>query len=706
MRSVLLATCLSAIAGAAAAADLELHRVMLSAAGIGYFEYGAHADGATTLGLDVPLAQVDDVLRSLAVFDSHGGVGSIELPGRDDLQQAFSDVPFNEATLASPPTLLNSLRGEEISVAGPAAMTGRIVSANSEQLVPVPPAAIATPASHTRVTLLTAAGMRQFILEDASSVQLTDAGLRARVGAALDAARQQSASSQRHLTLRTSSAGARDIIVGYVAAAPLWKASYRVVLPAEGADRARVQGWAVLENQSGADWHGVDLTLQSGNPVTFHQAIYASYYANRPDVPVEVLGNLLPDPDTRGVPMQLKNGPEPFEPNDGSAGMRALRRRNFAAQPQMQMAPMAAPMVPGSQADAMEAPAPPPPPPPPPPLAQPDQTTAAAATVVGATFHVATPIDLARGHTASVPIIDREIPAEQLDWLQVNSTRPVSALRIVNDGATGLPAGVLTLYAQNKGAQTEFSGDARLSGLPPGESRLLAFAEDLQTSAERTDSYSDDALLDVEMAHGVLTQSLRHRRNFNVTLTAPVHDARRVLVEFAKDPDAKFTIATGDARMEDATNTAWRVLVNLKPNETRHVQAYADTVTATETTLLPKDGDFEDQVLLTVLNQRTLDGAARAKLQNLADLRATESDKQQSLQGLTAKRDSVTLDEDRLRKNLEAVTGPGNLHDKLLNALEVDEATLAQLRHDIDRAQADADAAHAALAKAVQVLVL
>jgi hypothetical protein len=360
-------------------------------------------------------------------------------------------------------------------------------------------------------------------------------------------------------------------------------------------------------------------------------------------------------------------------------------------------------MVPGSQADAMEAPAPPPPPPP---LAQPDQTTAAAATVVGATFHVATPIDLARGHTASVPIIDREIPAEQLDWLQVNSTRPVSALRIVNDGATGLPAGVLTLYAQNKGAQTEFSGDARLSGLPPGESRLLAFAEDLQTSAERTDSYGDDALLDVEMAHGVLTQSLRHRRNFNVTLTAPVHDARRVLVEFAKDPDAKFTIATGDARLEDATNTAWRVLVNLKPNETRHVQAYADTVTATETTLLPKDGDFEDQVLLTVLNQRTLDGAARAKLQNLADLRATESDKQQSLQGLTAKRDSVTLDEDRLRKNLEAVTGPGNLHDKLLNALEVDEATLAQLRHDIDRAQADADAAHAALAKAVQVLVL
>ena len=43
------------------------------------------------------------------------------------------------------------------------------------------------------MTLLTTDGLRQFILEDATSVRLTDAGLRARVGAALDAARLQSA---------------------------------------------------------------------------------------------------------------------------------------------------------------------------------------------------------------------------------------------------------------------------------------------------------------------------------------------------------------------------------------------------------------------------------------------------------------------------------------------------------------------------------
>ena len=58
----------------AEAADLTLKRVMLSSGGVGYFEYSADVDGDAELGLDVPLGQVDDILKSLVVFDSAGGV--------------------------------------------------------------------------------------------------------------------------------------------------------------------------------------------------------------------------------------------------------------------------------------------------------------------------------------------------------------------------------------------------------------------------------------------------------------------------------------------------------------------------------------------------------------------------------------------------------------------------------------------------------
>jgi hypothetical protein len=253
----------------AAASDLALKRVMLSSAGVGYFEYEADVEGPATLGLDVPLEQVDDVLTSLVVFDSAGGVGTVELPGRDDSHAAFGDVPFSPDTLRSPLATLNALRGVEVTVQGPRPMTGRIVQAESvAEPVPGTPTNAAT-VPRTRVTLLCADGLRQFVLEDADSVQVTDPALRERIGRAVAAARGEAGSSQRHLTLHSNGAGHRTVRVGFVAAAPLWKTSYRLVLPDQAGTTARLQGWAVLENQTASDWNGVALTLQYGNPVTF-----------------------------------------------------------------------------------------------------------------------------------------------------------------------------------------------------------------------------------------------------------------------------------------------------------------------------------------------------------------------------------------------------------------------------------------------------
>ena len=51
------------------AQELALKRVMLSSGGLGYFEYEATVDGDATLRLTVSLEQVDDLLKSLVVYD-------------------------------------------------------------------------------------------------------------------------------------------------------------------------------------------------------------------------------------------------------------------------------------------------------------------------------------------------------------------------------------------------------------------------------------------------------------------------------------------------------------------------------------------------------------------------------------------------------------------------------------------------------------
>jgi hypothetical protein len=97
-------------AGPSAAAEgLRLKRVMLSTGGVGYFEHEAVIEGDAELELDVRLDQVDDVLKSIVVYDDQGGVGSVSLPGRAPLAQVFRDLPFPRAALESLVALLNAL---------------------------------------------------------------------------------------------------------------------------------------------------------------------------------------------------------------------------------------------------------------------------------------------------------------------------------------------------------------------------------------------------------------------------------------------------------------------------------------------------------------------------------------------------------------------------------------------------------------------
>jgi hypothetical protein len=645
------------------AADLALKRVMLSSAGVGYFEYEANVDGPATLGLDVPLDQVDDVLTSLVVFDSAGGVGTVELPGRDTTRASFGNVPFGPDALRSSIDYLNSLQGVEITVQGPRPMSGRIVHAEQfSETLPATPGQPPTIVQRTRVTLLGAQGMQQFVLEEADAVQVTDPDLRARIGEALESLRREANQSVRHITLRSSGTGDRTVRVGYVALAPLWKASYRLVLPAKDGDPARLQGWAVLENQSGANWNGIALTLQYGNPVTFRQAIYQSYFVQRPEVPVEVLGRILPSVDTHARP----------------AGFAAAK-----AAPQPPGAAMAAPMP---QSRALE-------------LAQPAETVQSTEGAEETIFQLPTPVVLTAGHTANVPIIDRAIPAERIDLAAGDDAHPLSAIRITNDTGTSLPAGVLTLYDAS-GAAT-FAGDARLGGLPAGERRLLSFAQDLRTNVERTSS-GETALASLTASQGVLHITTRQREVLHVTITGPANEPRRVLVEVPKQGDSMLTVEGGAVPDTEETATAWRVPVSLKAGEVRKLTAYIDRLEREDTALLTDDAS----VVVQLLNEPTLTPPARTALQRIAALRQDEAAKRAIVNQLKAQQAAILQDEDRIRRNLAAVAANDALHARLTRALDADETRLDQLNQGVEQANAAADRAHQALADAAGSLKL
>src|SRR5437763_13600196 len=105
---------------------------MLTSCCVGICEFEAKVESYATVELKAPLDQVDDILKSLVVFDDHGGVGGLDLPSREPLSETFRALPFTPQDLQSTPQLLNALRGAEIEVGGPQQVKGRLVAVTAE----------------------------------------------------------------------------------------------------------------------------------------------------------------------------------------------------------------------------------------------------------------------------------------------------------------------------------------------------------------------------------------------------------------------------------------------------------------------------------------------------------------------------------------------------------------------------------------------
>ena len=73
-----------------------------------------------------------------------------------------------------------------------------------------------------------------------------------------------------------------DLQVGYVAAAPVWRPSYRLVLLPGG--QADLQAWGIVENLSGEDWSSVQLALVAGAPLAFDAQLGTPVIPSRPVV--------------------------------------------------------------------------------------------------------------------------------------------------------------------------------------------------------------------------------------------------------------------------------------------------------------------------------------------------------------------------------------------------------------------------------------
>jgi hypothetical protein len=687
----MLAAVFLAVPALAGAQDLGLKRVMLSAGGVGYFEYEARIDGDATLPLSVRLDQVDDVLKSIVVYDDTGAAGAIRLPGREPLSQVFRDLPFGPEALQSPVMLLNALPGAEIRATGQRQIEGRLVRVVPESAVL--PDGRGSVTRH-RVSVMTVEGLQTFIFEEAESVVFTDPELRAQIDSALAAISEHRTRDRRTLQVVSRGKGKRTVRVGYVVAAPLWKASYRLTLADRAAEKARLQGWAVIENMSGQDWQDVELTIVSGNPVTFRQALYSAYYVHRPEVPVEVLGRVMPRADTGAVTLDVDElaaanlryeeefrkaqraiGGEGavmgmFDEGRGDAEMRARRMAEAPMSSDMMVAAEAAP-TPPSQARLVAA------------------ASKEAATQV--TFRIPHAVSVTSGQSVLVPIIDRDIPGERVGLYQqsAHDKHPLAAVRLANDGETGLPAGVITLYETGAGGAS-YVGDAQLSTLPSGDERLVSFALDQKTLIDR-EVESKQTIAKSRIVRGVLELTYEVEQTTVYRIKAPAREGREVLIEHPRQQGWK--IVKPDPKDVELTDNQYRIRRNIEAGKQAKVTVQLTMPRVQTVALTGQAKDF----YLAYAGNGELSDRLRQALRQMAQLRDVVDTHQRRLQELEGERNRIHQEQKRIRDNLGRIPRDSDLHKRYLKKLNVQEDNLETILAETEETREAFNAASTAL---------
>jgi hypothetical protein len=289
------------------AAKLPVRRVVLYKNGVGYFEHLGHVRGSQGVHIDFTSAQLNDVLKSLTVLDLSGGrITGVDYNSEAPLARRLATLRLALGERPTTAEFLGALRGARLEVRsgnGPA-LTGKLLSVERKTRTGAGPG---WTVETDEISLITDGGeVRSVDLNAATSVRIAEKDLQVEVGKYLGLVASSRDQDVRRMTISTAGTGERNLYVSYISEVPIWKTTYRIVLPTKAEKKPLLQGWAIVDNTVGEDWDGVELSLVAGAPHSFIQQLSEPFYGRRPVVALPESVQL--SPQTHAATLMRGNG--------------------------------------------------------------------------------------------------------------------------------------------------------------------------------------------------------------------------------------------------------------------------------------------------------------------------------------------------------------------------------------------------------------
>jgi len=282
-----------------AATSLPIKKIVLYKNGVGYFEHTGHVRGNQDLRIDFTTAQLNDVLKSLTLVDLNGGrIAAVNYNSVAPLEEQLKglQIPLGEEVTSA--AFLIALRGTRVEVrSSSGSAVGKIFSVETVETGTDKN----NPVQVTQFAIVSDNGeMRLFELGPGVTVRAADAEIQKELERYLGLMRSTRSHDVRRMTIGATGTGERKILVSYISEVPVWKSTYRIVLPKAPA-KTFLQGWAIIDNTVGEDWRDVKVSLVSGTPQSFMQNISQPYYARRPVIELPQSVMLTPQTHEAGL---------------------------------------------------------------------------------------------------------------------------------------------------------------------------------------------------------------------------------------------------------------------------------------------------------------------------------------------------------------------------------------------------------------------
>jgi hypothetical protein len=671
--------------------------VVLFSSGVGYFEHAGAVTGNASSELRFKTQQINDILKSLVLQDMGGGrVTTVVYPSQDPIEKTLRSFQVDITGDPSLAELLSQLRGAKVQLTLGGEQVGGTILGLEKKPKAVggkdengEPKAIET----WWINLISGGTIRSIELADARKIDLEDPQLQEELSQALTALAQARDQDKKPVTIQFSGQGERQVRIGYVVETPIWKTSYRLVLPGQGAagekkegqpeqaaaDKPKLVGWAIVENQTDNDWNNVQLSLVSGRPISFIQNLYSPLYVPRPVVQPELYASLRPQTYDAGMEgVERLAEAEANTPADRPGRQRA-QRTPAAAAPTAGAAFENAPSfslqagvgggggrggggVDDQRADNFAA----------------SVASVASASKVGELFqYTVGNVSLPRQRSAMIPIVTDDIEVEKLSIYNqsVLARHPLNGARVKNTTGKHLLQGPITVL-EGSG----YAGDARIDNVPPGQERLISYGIDLQMLVDAKNHKSEAAVVAGKIVKGVLWVTRKNVASQEYHAENKSDKDKTLVIEH---PLRGGWTLVEPGKPAEKTETLYRFRQGVAAGKQAVVRVVEENVASQQIAILPQDvGALEMYARTDKIPKEVRDALSKA-----IGMKNAMAGTQRQIERRKKELAEITQEQTRIRENLKTVARDNEYADRLLKKLNEQESRIEALQKEADDLQ-------------------